>query len=194
MATFGSLWQVKATFVNFSNSWQLIATFGKVWPLFATFGSLWQVMATFVNFSNSWQLMATFGKVWLLFATIGSLWLLLAHYGNFWQHFGDPCNLESFSAEYSFLQNLYLYWIAAIWEMNNSWIYMFGCTFNQTLQWFVWEKNSGVQKSPFLEEMTLTHYILMSVIFRSNLALPPLSPICLKCPNVLFFSTFWEPH
>ena len=33
----------------------------------------------------------------------------------------------------------------------------------------------GVQKSPFLEEMTLTHYILMSVIFRSHLT----PPICL---------------
>ena len=48
----------------------------------------------------------------------------------------------------------------------------------------------GVQKSPSLEEMTLTHYILMSVIFRAHLT----PSICLKTPKCAIFSTFWESH
>ena len=53
-------------------------------------------------------------------------------------------------------------------------ICMFGCTctVNGTCQCFAWKKFIsqpwGVQKLPFLKEMTLTHYILMSVIFWSK--------------------------
>ena len=50
---------------------------------------------------------------------------------------------------------------------------MFGCTIVWTCQCFVWKKLISqswvVQNSQFLEEMTLTHYILMSLIFRSHL-------------------------
>ena len=70
-------------------------------------------MTIFAAYGNLWQLMALDGNFWQLMATD-------SYYGNFWQHFGDACNLESFSKEYSFLQILYLYCIAAIWEMNNS--------------------------------------------------------------------------
>ena len=47
-----------------------------------------------------------------------------------------------------------------------------------------------VQNSQFSEEMTLTHYILMSLIFRSHL--PPL--ICFKIAKCVFFTTFWESY
>ena len=47
-----------------------------------------------------------------------------------------------------------------------------------------------VEKSPFLAWRTLTHNILMSVIFRSHLT----PPICLKMPICAIFSTFWESH
>ena len=47
-----------------------------------------------------------------------------------------------------------------------------------------------VQKSQFLEEMALTHNILMSVIFRSHLT----PPLCLKMTKCAIFSTFWESH
>ena len=80
-----------------------------------TYGNFWQGLATF---GNLWQLLATFGKIWLVLATFGSLLLLLAHYGNFWQHFGDACKLKSLCAEYSFLLNLYLYWIYALCSNN----------------------------------------------------------------------------
>ena len=48
----------------------------------------------------------------------------------------------------------------------------------------------GVQKSPFLEEMALTHYILRYICFWT----PPIPPICLKTPKCAIFSTFWESH
>ena len=41
-----------------------------------------------------------------------------------------------------------------------------------------------------VEWRTLTHNILMSVIFRSHLT----PPICLKMPICAIFSTFWESH
>ena len=47
-----------------------------------------------------------------------------------------------------------------------------------------------VEKSPFLAWRTLTHNILMSVIFRTHLT----PPICLKMPICAIFSTFWESH
>ena len=47
-----------------------------------------------------------------------------------------------------------------------------------------------VEKSPFLAWTTLTHNILMSVIFRTHLT----PPICLKMPICAIFSTFWESH
>ena len=47
-----------------------------------------------------------------------------------------------------------------------------------------------VEKSPFLAWRTLTHNILMSVIFRSHLT----PPICLKMPICAIFSTFWESY
>ena len=48
----------------------------------------------------------------------------------------------------------------------------------------------GVQKSPFLEEMTLTQYILRYICFWT----PQVPPICLKTPKCAIFSTFWESH
>ena len=48
----------------------------------------------------------------------------------------------------------------------------------------------GVQRSPFLEEMALTHYILRYICFWT----PPIPPICLKTPKCAIFSTFWESH
>ena len=47
-----------------------------------------------------------------------------------------------------------------------------------------------VEKSPFLAWRTLTHYILMSVIFRPHLT----PPICLKMTKCAIFSTFRESH
>ena len=47
-----------------------------------------------------------------------------------------------------------------------------------------------VEKSPFLEGRTLTHYILMSVSFWPHLT----PPICLEMPKCAIFSTFWESH
>ena len=48
----------------------------------------------------------------------------------------------------------------------------------------------GVQKSPFLEEMTLTQYTLRYICFWT----PQVPPICLKTPKCAIFSTFWESH
>merc|ERR1719458_815722 len=48
----------------------------------------------------------------------------------------------------------------------------------------------GVQRSPFLEEMALTHYILRYICFWT----PPIPPICLKTPKCAIFSTFRESH
>ena len=50
--------------------------------------------------------------------------------------------------------------------------------------------NWSPRKLPFLAWRTLTHYILMSVIFRSHLT----PPICLKMPICAIFSTFRESH
>ena len=104
---------------NFGNLWQLLVTFGYWWHLMATFGSLWQHLATE---GNLWQLFAAYGNLWQLMATDGNFWQLMAtdsyYYGNFWQHFGDACKLESLCAEYSFLLNLYLYWIYALCSNN----------------------------------------------------------------------------
>ena len=47
-----------------------------------------------------------------------------------------------------------------------------------------------VEKSPFLAWRTLTHYILMSVIFRPHLT----PPLCLKMTKCAIFSTFRESH
>ena len=51
-------------------------------------------------------------------------------------------------------------------------------------------EHANVLSENFLEEMTLTHYILISVIFWSHL----ISPICLKMPECAIFSTFRESH
>ena len=44
-----------------------------------------------------------------------------------------------------------------------------------------------VEKSPFLEGRTLTHYILMLVSSWPHLT----PPICLEMPKCAIFSTFW---
>ena len=134
-----------------------MATFGKVWLLLATYG-------------NFWQFLARYGYFWQLMATFGSLCLLPAHYGNFWQHFGDACKLESFCAEYSFLQHLYLSWIYAASNLGNE------CQLNI----YVWVHSQSNMTMFCLKEklisqpwgsksrhfwMTLAHYILISVIF-----------------------------
>ena len=107
MATFVSLWQLLGAYGNF---WELMATY-------ENFSQLWQHLATYGNF---WQGLATFGNLWELLAVHGYFWHIMVPFGNFCQHFGDACKLKSFCAEFSFLQNLYLYWIYAANNLGNE--------------------------------------------------------------------------
>ena len=76
--------------------------------------------------------------------------------------------------EYSFIRNLYLYLIYAANNLGNEcqlniyvWVHSQS---NVTI--FCLKTHSstlGVQESPFLEEMTFTHYIFVSVFFWSHL-------------------------
>ena len=76
------------------------------------------------------------------------------------------------------LSNTYIFWVH-----NRSNMPMF-CLKKIIYQPWV------VQMSQCLEEMILTHYTLMSVIFRSHLT----PPICLKITKCAIFSTFRESH
>ena len=89
-------------------------------------------------------------------------------------------------------------WISIAFHWNcywfSTWFHMFRCTVNRTCQCFVWKKLISqprvVEKSPFLAWRTLTHYILISVIFRPHLT----PPICLKMTKCAIFGLFWSFH
>ena len=77
------------------------------------------------------------------------------------------------------------------WRASHSYVSVYS---QSNMQMFCLKKlisqHWGVQKSPFLEEMTLTQYTLRYICFWT----PQVPPICLKTPKCAIFSTFWESH